>query len=749
MPNPAADPKPGDWILHYRIEHQLGAGGMGAVYKAWDRKLERPVALKVLHADSRLDDDHRRRFLREARAASALSHPGIVSIYEINQHQGLDILVMEFIQGQSLFQLMRSRLLPVATTLDYAVQIAQSLAKASDARIIHRDLKPGNVMVTEDGHTKILDFGLAKLDPLNRGVDETKTSPLTEAGQTVGTPAYMSPEQALGEQVDSRSDVFAFGVMLYEMLTGTRPFEGATSFAILRQVTSVEPPPAASVRAAVPAEVSALVAAMLAKKADQRIPIARALEILRGASALAISTSSQPTVSMAIPLPGPATATEQTAKETTHEPTSRPVSRRSWWLAGAAAALVAAVALLPQLRTWSQPAGTSLPPDALGLYRKGVELLQKKYRTEYLDQAIQSLEQAVAANPQHAASYAALAEAYIARSRTASDPQWLARAREVAGRAVDLNSDLAAAHIAAAMTATAENSFAAAEASVNRALELDPRSGRAHYWRGNLRQRQNRPDEAVTEFQAAMTLTPNDWEPANALGTLLNGREHYTEAAEALEKARQASPDNPAIHVNLATSYHMLDRYEDAAASLQRALEIQPSATTYNNLGTLRFFQGRYRDAVAALEKAVDLNASRYLYWGNLGDAYRWAPGERSKAAESYRKAVQLAETVISTDKAARGRIALYLAKNGDSEGARNRLRAIPEKDWDATMHYRAAVIHEIGGRRLQALTELQTSLTAGYALSEIANDPELLELRNDVRYHRMAVPKEPPVARK
>jgi DNA helicase II / ATP-dependent DNA helicase PcrA len=224
-------PIPAETIAHYRIVEPIGAGGMGAVYKAFDNKLQRIVALKLLPAEYVSQPDRRRRFLQEARAASALSHPHILTIYEVGEDDGKPYIAMEFIEGETLRQKIKARALQLREALDIAIQIATGLARAHELGIIHRDLKPENLMLTRDGYAKILDFGLAKLvaerDRALIGDSEQKTlirGVQTESGTLIGTVNYMAPEQLLGQRVDRRCDVFSFGVVLCEMLTGTTPF---------------------------------------------------------------------------------------------------------------------------------------------------------------------------------------------------------------------------------------------------------------------------------------------------------------------------------------------------------------------------------------------------------------------------------------------------------------------------------------------------------------------------------------------
>jgi Tol biopolymer transport system component/predicted Ser/Thr protein kinase len=262
----------GQTLDHYRIESKLGEGGMGVVYKAHDTYLDRAVAIKVLPPGKVADADRKQRFVQEARAASALNHPSIVTIYDIRSHEGMDFIVMEYLDGQTLDALIPSKGMRAALALKYAVQIADALAKAHGAGIIHRDLKPSNVMVTEDGRVKILDFGLAKLaeaasSPEGATVTER---PITEEGTVLGTVAYMSPEQAEGRKLDARSDIFSFGSVLYEMVTGRKPFSGDSRLALLTKILNEDPAPPSKLASAIPTELEKIILQCLRKDPARR-----------------------------------------------------------------------------------------------------------------------------------------------------------------------------------------------------------------------------------------------------------------------------------------------------------------------------------------------------------------------------------------------------------------------------------------------------------------------------------------------
>jgi serine/threonine protein kinase len=277
---------------HYRIESTLGEGGMGVVYKARDTHLNRTVAIKLLRTDKAEDPNRRQRFYQEARAASALNHPNIVTIHDIRSVNGIDLIVMEFVPGRTLADVVPQKGLPFAKALTYALQIVDGLAKAHEAGIIHRDLKPSNLMVNDDGRVKILDFGLAKLlEPAQSSPDGTTLTvlPPTEEGIVVGTAAYMSPEQASGLKLDARSDIFSFGSVLYEMLTGRRPFTASATLQILSRIQNEEPRPPRQLNSAIPEELERIVLRCMRKDPARRYQtmadLKAALEDLREESA--------------------------------------------------------------------------------------------------------------------------------------------------------------------------------------------------------------------------------------------------------------------------------------------------------------------------------------------------------------------------------------------------------------------------------------------------------------------------------
>jgi eukaryotic-like serine/threonine-protein kinase len=234
-------------IGSYRILSPLGRGGMGEVYLAEDTRLGRKVAIKLLLEEFTTDGERVRRFEREARAASAINHPNILTIYEIGRSEGLHFIAAEYVEGQTLRQRMKQSRLRLREALDVAIQVASALNAAHTAAIIHRDVKPENIMVRPDGLVKVLDFGLAKLTERRATACDTQVSTIagrtTELGVVMGTARYMSPEQARGLEVDAQTDIFSLGVVIYEMMAGCAPFEGATTNDVIAAILKTEPPP--------------------------------------------------------------------------------------------------------------------------------------------------------------------------------------------------------------------------------------------------------------------------------------------------------------------------------------------------------------------------------------------------------------------------------------------------------------------------------------------------------------------------
>jgi len=281
----------GQTLGHYKILDKLGAGGMGEVYRAEDTTLDREVALKILPPELAESQERLDRFQREAKTLAALDHPNIVTIHTVEEAEGVRFLTMQLVEGKPLSHLIPRGGMPLERIFEIAIPLADALATAHEKGIIHRDLKPANIMVTNEGRVKVLDFGLAKLRqeaevPLS---SQLPTEPLTEEGRIIGTMPYMSPEQLEGKDIDSRSDLFSLGVVLYEMATGERPFKGETSVSLISSIVKDEPRPVDAVKEDLPHHLGRIIRHCLEKEPARRyqsaLDVRNELEDLKAESA--------------------------------------------------------------------------------------------------------------------------------------------------------------------------------------------------------------------------------------------------------------------------------------------------------------------------------------------------------------------------------------------------------------------------------------------------------------------------------
>ena len=419
----------------------------------------------------------------------------------------------------------------------------------------------------------------------------------------------------------------------------------------------------------------------------------------------------------------------------------------------AAAVVVGLTVVLVIWRPWAASDTTSEadpPPSAVAplagtpreLTARGLALTRRYDLAGNVDQAIASFESAIAGDQAYAPAWAGLGRAYWRKLRETRDASWSARALDAATQATTLDPYLADGHVSLGLVTAARGDAAAARRSFERALVLDPTNAGAHRGLGGLAQAVTKFDEARGHYEQALATDPQDWDLMWLRGEVEFQTGRYPSSVQWFTRAVEAAPDSSIPYRLLGAAHHMLGDYPAAAAAFQKSIALQPSAGGYTNLGTALFFQGHYRESIPAFERAVELQPSNPLQWGNLGDAYRFVPGNQDKAEDAYARAVQLSRDLLASDPAHvvnRSRLAVYLAKSGQTSEALAELGKVLTPDTaDLNTLYRGAITYEVAGRRDDALATLERALERGYALIEIRNDPELAGLRTDVRYHRM-----------
>lgn len=732
QPDVSCEVRAGQVVAHYQLINKIGQGGMGTVFEAIDQSLGRTVALKVISGFSGTPQE-RDRFFREAKAASALNHSNIVTIYEYGADGPVDFIAMEYVRGSTLQQIVAGQRVPFTTLLQYARQAAAAVHKAHAAGIVHRDLNPRNIMVAEEGIVKVLDFGLAKWVP-QAGTDVAEMHGLTRTGMMVGTPAYMSPEQAKGEETDYRSDIFSFGIILYQIAYGVHPFQSSDVFTTLYNIVHKQPARIDNPVSATPKQLSVLIDKCLKKDRTERWQ--SMAEVAAGLTAVLKESEQHDTV--------------LAHAEEAATPPKRSFRPRVYW-AAAALAIVVALGLVPPVRR--SIASHFVTPTAItdetklllrneyDDYQDGRSYLDRYYRSGNLDRAANFFESAIKRNPNYAPAYAGMSEVYLRRNITKPDKQQLNLALDHARKAVALEPDLALCHTAFGNALLVSGNNNKAEEQFKSTVALDPANSLGYLGLAKVAAAA-RSEAAESLFQKAISLAHGDWVPMAEYGIWLYGNAHYEEAIKAWERCRQLVPDNPRLLSSLGAAYHMLNRDDDAASLFQQALSIEPTARGYTNLGTLRYFQGSFSDAVPAFEKAVELAATNYLYWGNLADAYRWAPGQRDKANAAYSRAVALVRLRIADapdNSDLLGHLAGYLAKSGDQAGALAEAKQVESLAKQSSEGlYQSAITYEVCGQRADALRVLKAALSAGYPFNQIDREPELISLRADVRYQRL-----------
>ena len=840
------------------IGERLGKGGMGEVYRAEDSKLKRIVALKRLAPHLRADPLYRRRFQEEAQRVSRFSDPHIASVYDVLEDRGEIFLVMEYVEGQTLRDRLRSRV-TLDEFLDIAIQCAQALIAAHERGIVHCDIKPENIMLTSSGQVKILDFGIGKHLPRS---DQSST--IDRSGSFAGTPAYMAPEVLLEKCPDGRADIFSLGIVFYEALTGHHPFLADTFVGTIDRIRHETPAPMRIFNSKVPEQLEAVVGKAVAKQPAQRYASARDLlealnevrtaitpggllrvlppppegsprqTVLKVTAALIFAAAllllvfmrgevkrwfgigKTASVHLAV-LPFTSSGndsstkafcdglTETLAAKLTQLTGSYPLqvvptsevraegvtsaeqarrdfgvnlvlegslhgsgdqARLTYSLVDAKTRLqvsagtvdanvtdalavedrvVAGVVGMLGLQIQSNDRvvlaahGTS-DASAYDQYLRGRGYLLEYHKPENIDNAIAYFNRALTLDPRYAQAYAALGEAYWHGYQEGQrGGEWMEKARSACEHSVAAAPNLSDGYSCLGRVYRGTGEYEKAIAQFQRATALDPTSDDAFRGLADAYQKLNKPAEAEATYRQAIRLRPQYWAGYSWLGFFYSRQGQYDDAIKMFQEVVSLAPDNFRGYSNLGAMYVVRGRYREAIAELEKSVSIRPTNAAYDNLGAAYFSMRRFDQAARNFEESVKLNRTSWLGWGNLGDAYYWAPGRRQDASNAYREAIRLSDEKLRVNPRD-GHIlayrATYLAMLDEKDKALDSLQqAAASSPKDPDVRFRGALVFNHFRDIERTLQWLQDALASGVSASLVRDTPDFDYLHSDPRF--------------